>query len=244
MPLLDHFHAPLHPQRHWEAFHSRWANALADALNEDLLPPDYFAEPETHAGGRVEIDVATFEGKGERAGPSAAEVATATLPARAWSPPAPALQMPAVFPGTFRVQVFRSEGGAVLVGAIELASPGSKDRGEQRRAFATKCSNYLYQGVSLVVVDIVTNLQGNPHNELVRLMEREQAYLFGGEESLYAVAYRPVRRDEAELIEIWPSVLSVGQAMPTLPLFLGGDLRVPVNLEATYTEACRHLRLA
>lgn len=49
MPLLDHFHAPLHPQRHWEAFHSRWASAIADALNADLLPPEYFAEPETHA---------------------------------------------------------------------------------------------------------------------------------------------------------------------------------------------------
>lgn len=61
MPLLDHFHAPLHPQRRWEAFHSRWASAIADALNADLLPPDYFAEPETHAAGRVKIDVAAFE---------------------------------------------------------------------------------------------------------------------------------------------------------------------------------------
>jgi uncharacterized protein DUF4058 len=243
MPLLDHFHAPLHPQRHWEAFHSCWANAIADALNEHLIPPDYFAETETHAGGRVDIDVATFEGQEERSGPSGADATTATLPARTWSPPAPALQMPAVFPSTFRVQVFRSDGGAVLVGAIELASPGNKDRGEKRRAFAAKCANYLYQGVSLVVVDTVTSRQGNLHNELVRLMEREPDYLFGSEESLYAVAYRPVRRAEAELIEIWPSELFLGQALPTPPLFLGGDLRVPTNLEATYTEACRRLRL-
>jgi hypothetical protein len=78
MPLLDHFHAPLHPQRHWEAFHSRWANAIADALNADLLPPDYFAEPETHATGRVEIGVATFEAPGEEGG--GIGLATATLP--------------------------------------------------------------------------------------------------------------------------------------------------------------------
>lgn len=50
-----------------------------------------------------------------------------------------ALSMPCVFPGAFRVRVFRNEGGAVLVGAIELASPSNKDRAEERRAFAATC---------------------------------------------------------------------------------------------------------
>jgi hypothetical protein len=168
MPLLDHFHAPLHPQRHWEAFHSRWASAIADALNADLLPPDYFAEPETHAAGRVEIDVATFETPGEEGAGGA--LATATLPTRVWSAPPAALSMPCVFPGAFHVRVFRNEGGAVLVGAIELASPDNKDRAEERRAFAAKCANYLYEGVSLVVLDVVTNRHGNLHNEIVDLM--------------------------------------------------------------------------
>jgi hypothetical protein len=243
MPLLDHFHAPLHPQRHWEALHSRWANAIADALNDDLLPKDFFAEPETHASGQVEIDVATFETQEARTPACEGPLATATMPAPVWSPPAPLLQMPAIFPGTFRVQVFRSDGGAVLVGAIELVSPGNKDRAEQRRAFATKCANYLYHGVGLVIVDVVTNRQGNLHNEVVRLMEREHSYFFGADESLYAIAYRPVRRPEASVIEIWPSTLAPGEALPTLPLFLGSEVCIAVNLEATYDEACRRLRL-
>ena len=29
MPLLDHFHAPLAPHRHWESFHANWAGAKA-----------------------------------------------------------------------------------------------------------------------------------------------------------------------------------------------------------------------
>ena len=61
MPLLDHFHPPLHPQHHWESFHSNWATRLADLLNDRLLPPEYIAEEHTHAGTRLEIDVATFE---------------------------------------------------------------------------------------------------------------------------------------------------------------------------------------
>ncbi len=60
MPLMDHFHAPLHPRRHWESFHVTWAGAIADALNETLLPEGYFAEEHAHAGARIEIDVATF----------------------------------------------------------------------------------------------------------------------------------------------------------------------------------------
>ena len=61
MPLLDHFHEPLAPRRHWESFHVNWAGAMADALNERLLPEGYFAEEHAHIGARVEIDVATFE---------------------------------------------------------------------------------------------------------------------------------------------------------------------------------------
>lgn len=241
MPLLDHFHAPLHPQRHWEAFHSRWANAIADALNADLLPPDYFAEPETHATGRVEIDVATFETPGEEGG--GVGLATATAPMRVWSAPPAALSMPCIFPGTFCVRVFRNEGGAVLVGAIELASPANKDRAEERRAFAAKCSNYLYQRVSLIVVDVVTNRRGNLHNEVVELMQCESGFQFGQEESLYAVGYRPLRRDSADVVDMWPAELFLGQPLPTLPLYLRGDLCVPVELEATYSDASRRLRL-
>ena len=51
MPLLDHFRPPLHPQRHWESFYANWAGAMADLLNEDLLPEGYFAEEQAHSGG-------------------------------------------------------------------------------------------------------------------------------------------------------------------------------------------------
>ena len=43
MALLNHFNPPLAPRRHWESFHVNWAGAIADALNEFLLPEGYFA---------------------------------------------------------------------------------------------------------------------------------------------------------------------------------------------------------
>ena len=44
MPLLDHFRPPLHPRHHWESFHSNWATRIADALNDQWLPPEYLAQ--------------------------------------------------------------------------------------------------------------------------------------------------------------------------------------------------------
>ena len=139
MPLLDHFRPPLSPRRHWESFHVNWAGAIADALNNDLLPEGYFAEEHARLGARVEIDVATFsESDAEKT--DQRNGATATLPARTWAPPAAALVIPAAFPDEFEVLVFQSEGGTTLVAAIELVSPANKDRDAHRRAFAVKCA--------------------------------------------------------------------------------------------------------
>src|SRR5438552_2212873 len=141
MPLLDHFHPPLHPQRHWESFHTTWAGAMADLLNQRLLPPGYFDEEQVNRGARVEIDVATFQESSHSAA-ARPNAGTATVASPAWAPAEPALVMPASFPTSFEVLVFQSEGGTNLVAAVELVSPGNKDRRDQRRAFAVKCGSY------------------------------------------------------------------------------------------------------
>src|SRR3954454_8986663 len=61
MPLLDHFHPPLHGPRRWEGFHHAWATFIAQQLNQETLPPAYFAESEISVGPELEIDVATME---------------------------------------------------------------------------------------------------------------------------------------------------------------------------------------
>jgi hypothetical protein len=241
MPLLDHFHPPLAPRRHWESFHSAWAAHIADALNKQLLPENYFAEEHSHVGGRMEIDVATSEELS--AEPSTKDGTTATLQARVWTPPEPALVMPGIFPDHFEVLVFHEEGGARLVAAIELISPGNKDRPECRRAFAAKCANYLYQDISLVIVDVVTSRQANLHDEIIRIMEAGEEYKLTFDTNLYAVAYRPINRHEVEQIDIWPATLSLDRPLPILPLSLAANLCLPLDLEATYMDTRDHRRL-
>lgn len=61
MPLLDHFHPPLHGSRRWEGFHHAWATFIAQQLNEQVLPPEYYAESEISVGPELEVDVATMQ---------------------------------------------------------------------------------------------------------------------------------------------------------------------------------------
>ena len=174
-----------------------------------------------HVGSRVEIDVT----------------------AESWTLSAPPLVMPAVFPDEIEVQVFTTSGGATLVAALELVSPGNKDIPETRRAFVAKCASYLQQGVGLVIVDIVSDRLANLHNELIRLVEQPSGFKMPGAPALYAVAYRPSRRETGDQIEMWPVPLAVGRALPVMPLALRGVATVPVDLEATYTSACQDSRM-
>ena len=238
MGLRDHFRPPLHPAHHWESFHSNWATRIADALNERWLPREYLAEEQTHAGTNLEIDVATFEQRSGDLHPLDA----GALPPPSWQPGPPTATAALALPDSFEVRVLTNVGGATLVGVIELVSPANKDRPEQRRAFATKCAGFLHQGVSVIVVDVVTTRQANLHDEVVEAVGAP-ALRFPSGTGLYAVAYRPVVRDGSVALDVWAATFALGEVLPTLPLRLQGDLFVPVDFAGTYEEACRKRRI-
>jgi len=235
MPLLDHFHPPLHPQRTWASFHAGWATQIMARLNRAVLPRLYFAEAQVHVGGLVEVDVGTFE---DETLSRAADDNGGGVAVQAWAPPKAAIVMPTLFPDEFEVRVFGGPTGGHLVAAIELVSPGNKDRPEARRAFAAKCASYLHAGIGLVIVDVVTDRLANLHDELIDLMEQADAFRFPLDSPLYAVGYRPARRDPGgDQVEIWPYPLAVGQPLPVVPLALRNGPTLPLDLDATYTEA-------
>ncbi len=241
MPLLDHFHPPLQGRRHWEGFHGWWAAAIADNLN-DHLPPDYFAEFQVTVSTRIEVDVATFT-EDDGALTSRQDGAATAVLTRAWAPPAPVAVMPALFPDDFAVKVFSSVAGPTLVAAIELVSPGNKDREDTRRAFAVKCAAYLQRGIGLMVVDIVTSRHANLHDELVALLGHPDGFKFPTPTPLYATAYRPAHREDRNEIDLWREALAIGQPLPTLPLAVRGLGCLPIDLEGTYTEARNRVRI-
>lgn len=235
MPLLDHFRPPLASRRHWESFYSGWAYEMARWLNRTLIPAGYLAEPVVTLGTQLQVDVAAFDEREEpgRSDDSAGGTAVAR---QTWASPAATLTMPVLFPDDIEVQVFRTEGGSRLVAAVELVSPRNKDRPEARRGFAAKCAVYLQRGVGVVVVDIVTTQQANLHNELADLLGPPPAPSYPTDAPLYGVAYRPSGRGGVGQIELWPFDLTLGQALPTVPLALRAGPTVPLDLETTYQD--------
>lgn len=246
MPLLDHFRPPVSTRKSWEVIHGAWAVVIAQRLNAAILTREFESEQHVHRGTRVEIDVATYE---DDSGPSLfgtngsnGGVATAV---QTYAPPAPPVTGDVAFtdPDLFEIQVYKQAGGWKLVAAIELVSPANKDRPSHRRAFATKVASYLQQGVSVVVVDVVTERQANLHAELVELLHLPDQFDWQSPTGLSAVVYRVVRVKEQERLDVWPCPLAVGESLPTVPLWLGPDLAVPLELDLTYTTTCQSYRL-
>lgn len=242
MPLFDHFHLPGRTLAPWTSVHPGWAFVIAQHLNAGLLPPGFRALNQTHLGDQAQIDVAAYgpedeaEGNGERQG----AVATA-----AWAPPRPSLVVPGDFADLdrFGAQVFTDDEEMRLVAAVELVSPRNKDRAAARGAFVAKLASYLEQGVSVVLVDVVTDRRANFHADLMKLLDKPDA-ASAVASNLCAVAYRLVGEGKNRRLEMWPASLTLGSPLPITPLWISTEQAVPLDLEATYSTACDGLGIA
>src|SRR5947207_796098 len=138
MPLRDHFRPPVGQLLPWESLHTGWIGRLAERLNQ-LLPEGFVALDTVRVGGRVGIDVGTFEGatREPSPGPNGPGGGVAVAPT-VYRPPAAVGAFPVEFPDVAEVRVYTDRGDRTLVGAVELVSPRNKDRGEARDGFVAK----------------------------------------------------------------------------------------------------------
>ena len=139
------------------------------------------------------------------------------------------------------MRIQRDDDSPPLVAAIELVSPGNKDRAAHRSAFAVKCANYLQQGVGLVVVDVVTNRSANLHGELLELLGISPATRTDAPPNLYAAAYRTTGPAEASRLQSWREDVALAAPLPKMPLWITEELCVPVDLDAAYSVARKRL---
>jgi hypothetical protein len=246
MPLRDHFRPPLDDQTSWEGFHGQWPAMIVMALNREL-PPRYTAEPRVHLGASFEIDVCAYDkdesaafAPGTSGGAGGAGVATAT-----WAPPRPTFDVVTDLPDqdAYEVRVYDTKRHRRLVAAVEIVSPGNKDRPENRRAFVTKCAALLLQGVAVAIIDLVTIRQFNLYGDLLELIGQTDHALAPEPPSVYAAACRWTHPGGEWHFEAWNHAMALGQPLPTLPLWLADEVAVPLELEASYEETCRILRL-
>jgi hypothetical protein len=101
----------------------------------------------------------------------------------------------------------------------------------------------LQQQVCVAIVDLVTTRQFNLYGDLLALIGQEDPSLAPQPGALYAAACRWRRVGDSPRLETWAHGLLVGRPLPTLPLWLDDDFAVPLELEASYEETCRILRI-
>jgi hypothetical protein len=208
------------------------------------LPPRYVAEPRVHLGSEVEVDFAAFEGdapsghlddRGADAG-----LATAAWPA---TEPIVAVETALADEYEYAVRVYDLERERTLVAVLEIVSPANKDRPQKRNTFVGRCAAFLQQGVAVSIVDLVTARRFNLFAELMTFIGH--AELAGGEHppAVYAASCRWVPRGKKNYLEVFARSLAVGQPLPTIPVWLAEDLVLPLDLEPTYEQTCRFLRI-
>ena len=132
----------------------------------------------------------------------------------------------------YEVRVYGTRRGRRLVAAIELVSPANKDRAEHRSQFTSKCPALLRQGVSLVLLDVVTARNINLYAELLELIGLWDSSLGESPPATYAVACRWRPRGARRWLESWNQTLKPGLPLPCLPnnekgthLFSGKEVR-------------------
>lgn len=227
----------------FHAFHQQWLVALSVALNDGLLPPDYYALPEQYAAG-FGPDVLTLQGKidGDEPRSDLAEdppeeqqrPATGLLLAK------PRLPVTAETGLEFyrRKQTtlaVRHVGGDRVVAMIEIVSPGNKSSRNAMRAFVEKACFLLDRRIHLLLVDVLRPGRRDPngiHAAVWEELSGDDGYELPAEKRLTVAAY------EANLaVKAYVRHFAVGDALVDMPLFLEPDACVQAPLEATYATA-------
>jgi len=206
------------------------------------LPEGYIAEPRVHLGSVYELDINAYDDfdrdTSEWANGSGGTTA-ATMPAVA---PTFTVESDLAEEYAYEVVIFDAERNRQLVAAIELVSPGNKDRPESRAAFVSKCAALLQQRVCVVIVDLVTTRNFNLYADLLNLIHRRDP-AFASPPAVYAATLRGRKEGTKSFLDTWAYPLKVGTPLPTLPVWLREDFKIDLVLESSYEATCLALRI-
>lgn len=242
MPLRDHFRSPLDDLHSWDELHGMWPATIVRVLNE-ILPEPYFAAPGIHLGTLYEIDVGTY--RDPLPGSKSVKTGNGGIAVATYIPPKPTITLEPHLPNqdVYEVRIYDSRRNRRIVAAIEIVSPSNKDRPETRGTFVSKVAALLKHDVCVSIVDVVSTSDFNLYAELLNFFDSNDPAL-GEEPSLIYVATLRFRyEDRRRMMDNWYHPLSIGQVLPTLPIWLTESLAVSLGLEASYEETCRTLRI-
>lgn len=103
----------------------------------------------------------------------------------------------------YEVLVYDQSRGRQLVAAVEIVSPATKDRPENRRAFVAKCGALLRKRVCVSIVNLVTPRHFNLYAELMELAGRADQAFDLTTPNPYAVTCRGLKVADRSRFEVW-----------------------------------------
>jgi Protein of unknown function (DUF4058) len=233
---------PIHDWARVEAgifhdFHHAWIEEIKRALNNGLLPGDYYALAEQFAAG-FGPDVLTLQGTGNGDGrdvppplPSGGGTALLLAPPKVQPTAETALDF---YRRKQNSIVVRHVSGDRIVAMVEVISPGNKASRHGVRSLVEKAAQLLDRQVHLLFLDLNPPGPRDP-NGIHALIWDEMAgqeYAAPPGRPLTLVAY-----ECALTLRAYVEPAAVSGVLPDMPLFLepGGCVNVP--LDGTYQTA-------
>jgi hypothetical protein len=229
------------PNGVYHAFHNTWIGDLQKALNDNLLPPDYYALGEQQAGdiGPDVLTLQTEEEESPESELSSAEDATnGGMIAVAEAPPRTRITQEAedvaFYLARQRSVVIRHASGDRVVALIEIVSPANKHSHRTLDDFVDKVIAALEDGIHVLVIDPLPSTSRDPNGMHGAVWDRLMAGSYEPPDGLplTLVSYA-VRRTVKAYVE----PIRVGSLLIDMPLFLRPEHYIPVPLERTYLSA-------
>jgi hypothetical protein len=230
MPIHDWTRVPSGIFHH---FHHGWVETIARALNDGLLPTDYYAMAGQKAVG-FGPDVLTLQGvKPDE------EDDSSPKPGASGGTGLPQASIVEESDMSFyrRKQstvAVRHVSGDRVVALVEVVSPSNKNNRNGLRAFVVKAAELLDKGIHLLILDLHPPGKRDPqgvHGAIWECIE-DQPYTQPAEKPLTLASY-----EAGTVLTAYVEPVAVGSVLPDRPLFLvpGGYVNVP--LEKTYMTA-------
>ncbi len=139
----------------------------------------------------------------------------------------------------FAVHVHFENGEIVAI--VSLVTPVTKGHKIPRDLFISACATQVKKGTGLVLIDIVTTRDVDMHRNLHQVLNPSAKRQI--KTPRFAAAYHQSGRRREMEFDIQLEPLSIGGALPTMPLYLKNGPLVPVDLAETYQKALKAVRI-
>jgi Protein of unknown function (DUF4058) len=216
-------------------FHSGWVVEIRNALNNGVLPPEYYAQAEQVAGD-MGPDVPTLAIDEP---PEDVETDGGGGTMLALTPPRTQFTSTAEvdeYARKRRTLVIRHSSEDRVVALIEILSPGNKSSRHGMRAIVDKAVRALLQGMHLLMIDLHPPGPRDPQgiHAAVWAEFSDESFTLPSDKPLTLVSYSAGQPRKAFIQPV-----AVGDVLPDMALFLEPEGHVMVPLEETYQAAWR-----